>query len=159
MYRFVKICGIAALMVGVSLSAYGQHSGKGSSRDKDGNAEEVTVTAQGQQVAKDSDGKLRQPTPEEAKQLSDSLRLNDTVEGLTASTTADGVVKVDLQERFQNFAMAKKNADGSVSAACVQSSKEAEAFLKSKKSSQESAKQAKPAAAKKNVDNSGLEVK
>jgi len=133
------------------LSAYGQHSGKGSSKDKDGNNEETTVNSSGQQVAVDANSsKLRQPTPEEVQKLTESLTMNDSVEGLTATPTPDGGMMVDLQGRFQSVAIAKKNPDGSLAQACVQSAKEAEDFLNSKpaakKDSATPSKQVAPAA-------------
>jgi hypothetical protein len=39
---------------------------------------------------------------------------------------------MDLQGRFQNVTIAKKNDDGSVSAACVDSPEAASAFLQSR---------------------------
>jgi hypothetical protein len=166
MKTLLRICGVTILAstVGV-LSAYGQHSGKGSSKDKDGNDEETTVNSSGQQAAVDAkSGKLRQPTAEEVKQLTESMATNDSVEGLTPATTPDGGIMVDLQGRFQSVAIAKKNPDGSIAQACVESSEQAEAFLKSKaaeKKDRTASKQAAPAASvsKKSSKPEDLEVK
>ncbi len=134
MNRFLRLCGATVLVGSLSvLSAYGQHSGKGSSKDKDGNDEETTVNSSGQQVAVDANsGKLRQPTPEEVQKLTESLTMNDSVEGLTPRTMSNGGMAVDLQGRFQSVAIAKKNPDGSISQSCVESKKQAEDFLNSK---------------------------
>lgn len=134
MNRFLRLCGATVLVGSLSvLSAYGQHSGKGSSKDKDGNDEETTVNSSGQQVAVDAkSGKLRQPTPEEVQKLTESLTMNDSVEGLTPRTMSNGGMAVDLQGRFQSVAIAKKNPDGSIAQSCVESKKQAEDFLNSK---------------------------
>lgn len=134
MNRFLRLCGATVLVGSLSvLSAYGQHSGKGSSKDKDGNNEETTVNSSGQQVAVDANsGKLRQPTPEEVQKLTESMTMNDSVEGLTPRTMSNGGTAVDLQGRFQSVAIAKKNPDGSISQSCVESKKQAEDFLNSK---------------------------
>jgi hypothetical protein len=165
MNRLLRVCGatILAGSLGV-LSAYGQHSGKGSSRDKDGNNEETTVNSSGQQVAVDAkNNKLRQPTAEEVKQLTESLANNDSVEGLTPTATPDGGMMVDLQGRFQSVAIAKRNPDGSIAQACVESSKQAEDFLKSgpaEKKGAAASKQAAPAApVSKKINTPELEVK
>ena len=44
----------------------------------------------------------------------------------------DGTVSVDLQGRFQNVTMAKRNDDGTVSSACVDTPEAAGAFLSSR---------------------------
>ncbi len=152
MNRFLRLCGATVLVGSLSvLSAYGQHSGKGSSKDKDGNNEETTVNSSGQQVAVDANsGKLRQPTPEEVQKLTESLTMNDSVEGLTPRTLSNGGTAVDLQGRFQSVAIAKKNPDGSISQSCVESKKQAEDFLNSKPAAKKDAiptpTQAAPAA-------------
>jgi len=165
MNRFVRLCGATVLAGSLSmLSAYGQHSGKGSSKDKDGNNEETTVNSSGQQVAVDANsGKLRQPTPEEVQKLTESMTMNDSIEGLTPRTIANGGTAVDLQGRFQSVAMAKRNPDGSISQACVESKKEAEDFLNSKPAAKKDAapvQQAAPAASvSKKSSTPELEVK
>lgn len=166
MHKFVRLCGVTILVGSLSmLSAYGQHSGKGSSKDKDGNNEETTVNSSGQQVAVDANsGKLRQPTPEEVQKLTESMTMNDSIEGLTPRTIANGGTAVDLQGRFQSVAMAKKNPDGSIAQACVQSKKEAEDFLNSKPAAKKDAapvsQQSAPAApVSKKSNTPELEVK
>ena len=134
---------LATLISG--LSAFAQHAGKGSAKDKDGVEEEVNVSASGQQVAVEpGTGKIRQPTNEEIKQLTDALKLNDSVEGLVPVVTDSGALMVDLQDRMQNVAVAKINPDGTVSQACVTNSKEASEFLNKKTSKKPKAAPAKP---------------
>ncbi len=91
--------------------------------------------SEGQTVAVDK-GKLRQPTPEEAKELGVDLKQQTT--GLR-TLSKQGAVGVDLDGGFESAVVVKRNPDGSLSAACVNSQKEAKAFLESK------AQSAKPA--------------
>lgn len=134
MSKWIRVCSLTILAgCFFALSASGQNSGKGSSKDKNGNNEETTVNSSGQQVAVDANsGKLRQPTPEEVQKLTESMTMNDSVEGLSVRTLPDGGTVVDLQGRFQSVAIAKKNPDGTLAQACVESKKEAEEFLDSK---------------------------
>lgn len=134
MNRWFRIFGAAAVTASLlASSAFAQHAGKGSAKSKDGANDDVTVTASGQQVAVDPQtGKIRQPTNEEIKQLTDALKLNDSVEGLSPVTLDNGATMVDLQDRMQSVAIAKINADGTVSEACVKNGKQASSFLKNK---------------------------
>lgn len=76
-------------------------------------------------------GKLRPPTPEEARQLAKGLKtfLNRSDQGLTIVTHPNGAQSVDLQGRFQSVTLAKINRDGSTSEKCVTSMREVRAFL------------------------------
>ena len=55
--------------------------------------------------------------------------INDSSEGLVAVRRPDGSSYIDLQERFQNVTVAKKNADGTISQACVNDLDSAAAFF------------------------------
>ena len=86
----------------------------------------------GQTVAIDRQtGKLRPPTPEEARKLAEGLGnfLSRSEQGLTILTHPNGAQSVDLQGRFQSVTLAKINRDGSTSEKCVTSMHEARAFL------------------------------
>ncbi len=86
----------------------------------------------GQMVAIDRQtGKLRPPTPEEARKLAEGLKdfLSRSDQGLTIVTHPNGAQSVDLQGRFQSVTLAKINRDGSSSTKCVTSMPEARAFL------------------------------
>jgi hypothetical protein len=86
----------------------------------------------GQSVAIDPQtGKVRPPTPDEARQLGAALKnyLNRSSQGLTVKTHPNGVQSVDLQGRFQSVSVAKINANGSVSEKCVTNMQEAQDFL------------------------------
>jgi hypothetical protein len=71
-------------------------------------------------------------TQEQSQQLADQLEGNKTTDGLVQEKHDDGTVSIDLQGRFQNVTLAKRNDDGSVSAACVDTPEAAGAFLNSR---------------------------
>lgn len=111
---------LAILLLLVAVPVFAQHAAKGGS--------EAGVS--GQQVAKDpATGKFRAPTPEELKVLAPPAN-NDSSEGLVVRTLPSGVQMVDLEGRFQNYSVAKKDADGKVRTGCVTNAKETEQFLK-----------------------------
>jgi hypothetical protein len=68
---------------------------------------------------------------EQSQQVADALEGNKSTEGLVEVQHADGTVEVDLQGHFQNVMVAKKNDDGTVSNACVDTPEAARSFLKS----------------------------
>jgi hypothetical protein len=70
-------------------------------------------------------------TQDQSQQIADALKDNKSTDGLVQVQHADGTVEMDLQGRFQNVMLAKKNDDGSVSEACVDSPEAASAFLQS----------------------------
>jgi hypothetical protein len=69
-------------------------------------------------------------TQDQAQQIAAALKDNQSSDGLVQVQNSDGSVGMDLQGRFQNVILAKKNADGSVDQACVDNSEAASAFLK-----------------------------
>jgi hypothetical protein len=89
---------------------------------KQGGRNYVTSNGAGQIVAIDRQtGQVRPLTPEESKRLAEGIKqlVNQSSEGLVEVRHANGGVSMDLQGRFQNVMLAKKEADGSVSHACV----------------------------------------
>lgn len=60
-------------------------------------------------------------TQEEAQKLAAALKelANQSQEGLKQVRHADGTVSIDVQGRFQNVALAKRNEDGTISQACI----------------------------------------
>ena len=70
-------------------------------------------------------------TQDQSQQIADALKNNKSTDGLVQVEHADGTVEMDLQGRFQNVMIAKKNDDGSVSQACVDTPEAAKAFLES----------------------------
>lgn len=79
-----------------------------------------TARAQGSQQNQQA-GQTGPITPEEAKRLAEGIKplVNQSTEGLVQVRHADGSVSMDLQGRFQNVAVAKKEADGTISQSCV----------------------------------------
>lgn len=92
----------------------------------------VTVEVGGRKVRVNAQTLQQGPlTQAQAQQLADQLEGNKATDGLVEEKHADGTVAVDLQGRFQNVTLAKRNDDGTVSAACVDTPEAAGAFLRS----------------------------
>jgi hypothetical protein len=92
----------------------------------------VTVEVGGKRVRVNAQTLQQGPlTQDEAQRLAEQLEGNQTSEGLVQEKHGDGTVEVDLQGRFQNVTLAKRNDDGTVSAACVDTPEAAGAFLRS----------------------------
>jgi hypothetical protein len=90
----------------------------------------VTVEVGGRKLRVNAQALQKGPlTQEEARQLSEQLEGNKATEGLVQEKHKDGTVSVYLQGRFQNVTMARRNDDGTVSAACVDTPEAARAFL------------------------------
>lgn len=85
---------------------------------QDGHIESVT----GQSTALPSD---------EAQRLAAGLKdmINESTDGLKTVHHADGSVSVDLNGRLQNVAVARINADGSVSQSCINTREAAASFF------------------------------
>jgi hypothetical protein len=68
---------------------------------------------------------------EEARIFAAGLKslVNNSFEGLTPQKRADGSVYVNLEGRFQNVIVAKREDDGSLSQTCVNNPEAADAFL------------------------------
>jgi hypothetical protein len=93
----------------------------------------VTVTVGGKKIQVNAMTLQQGPlTQDQSQQIADALKDNKSTDGLVQVQHADGTVEMDLQGRFQNVMLAKKNDDGSVSEACVDSPEAASAFLQSK---------------------------
>lgn len=75
-------------------------------------------------------GKLRQPTPEEARQLAASMPfLSRAAENVQVTQFQDGTLSADLSGTFLNVWVARVNPDGSVSQGCADSPAGAQAML------------------------------
>jgi len=93
----------------------------------------VTVEVGGQRLRVNPQTLQQGPlTQDEARQLAAQLEGNKATDGLVEERHADGTISVDLQGRFQNVVLAKRNDDGSISSACVDTPEAAEAFLTSR---------------------------
>jgi len=99
----------------------------------------VTVEVAGKKLQVNALAMQQGPlTQEQAQQMADALKDNQSTDGLVQVQHADGTVSLDLDGRFQNVILAKKNDDGSISQACVDNSKAAAAFLQSGDSTKQS---------------------
>jgi hypothetical protein len=119
----------AMLVMCLAITASAQTAAAGRAH---GNDSISTVQVAGQTVAIDRQtGRLRQPTPEEARALAAGLKamLNRSTEGLTVVQHANGAKSVDLQGRFQSITVAKVDSDGKVAERCVTNQREAAAFV------------------------------
>jgi hypothetical protein len=70
-------------------------------------------------------------TPEEAQKMAAGIQqlVNQSTDGLVQKQRPSGAVSIDLQGRFQNVMLAKKEANGTVSQGCVDNVDTAAAFL------------------------------
>lgn len=81
-------------------------------------------------TAIDARGKLRQPTPAEAKELIKGVAaLSKSAEGLPVTYWADGMMSMDLEGAFMHVWVAYAGLDGSVHNACLDGPEAAEALL------------------------------
>lgn len=113
--------GLVGLMVAGSASA--QHGGRG---HEDG------FVPPGLNVAADkSTGKLRALNADEARSLVEAMGrfLDQSSEGLVPVFHANGMVQLDLDDRFQSVSLARLRTDGTVDMRCVGNVAEARAYL------------------------------
>ncbi|MBZ5645662.1 MAG: hypothetical protein LAN37_00390 [Acidobacteriia bacterium] len=103
----------------------------------------------GQRVAKDpATGQLREPTPEEVKELEAGQakmapQVKKPLQLLKAApAAASGAVGVLLDESYETYAVATRSADGKVKFDCVQGKKDAEARVQSDNKTQPATKEA-----------------
>lgn len=90
----------------------------------------VTVEVGGKKLKVNAQTLQQGPlTQDQSRQIADALEGNKSTDGLVEVQGADGTVSVDLQDRFQNVMVARKNDDGSVSESCVDNPEAARAFL------------------------------
>lgn len=92
----------------------------------------VTVDVGGKKIRVNARTMQQGPlTQDQSQQIADALANNKSTAGLVQVQHANGAVEMDLQGRFQDVVIAKKNDDGSVSTACVDNADAARAFLNS----------------------------
>jgi predicted SnoaL-like aldol condensation-catalyzing enzyme len=92
----------------------------------------VTRNADGQLVVVNQQTSQQRPlTPEEQRTLAEGIKqlVNRETDGLVQIEHANGMVSMDLQGRFQNVLLAKREADGTVSQSCVDNLDSAAAFF------------------------------
>lgn len=144
-YSWKMLVGVAAvtlMLVGVvsAVSMQGEpavlkaqvQGRKSEVSNQSGNRHYVTKNAAGQPVVLDRQtGETRPLTPQEAETLAQGLKelINTTTDGLVQVRHANGGVSMDLQGHFQNVSVARKEADGSVTQACVNDLESAASFF------------------------------
>ena len=76
-------------------------------------------------------GQIRPLTQEEAQKLAADLKqlVNQSTDGLQSVRHADGSVTMDLQGRFQNIAVAKRDENGQLIQSCIDNPESAAAFF------------------------------
>lgn len=114
----------AALVLAVPGSALAQHAARAGHSDD----ENVAVVTAGQ-AAVDASGKLRAPTREEVRELTEQLRQRLDRSGQPASrVSASGMKSVTLDESYHSVSVARV-AGGKAETRCVDTADEARQFL------------------------------
>lgn len=135
--RRLQIVGVLAVVIvcAIAATAISMQASKGAPT---GNTPGIPTTAsnpnrsrQTQDGQNLSQAQIRPLTQEEAQQLAEGIKalVNQSTDGLKQVQHADGSVSMDLDDRFQNVALAKKTADGNVAQSCVDNPAAAAAFL------------------------------
>ena len=127
---------VACAILALAVTSSAQKAAKSNGNDGD---------EAGQTAAVDkSTGKLRAPTREEMQELTAGLEASQSTEGLKVTMLEDGTGMIDLDGRFENHLVAKKNADGSISTTCAATPKEIVSFLSTLKAPKDDHAKAKP---------------
>ncbi len=131
---FVMALLAAGMITGIA--RYGSHNNDSQAPEKQFPAASsprsnfVTREIAGKKVQVNAQALQQGPlTQDQAQQIAEALKDNQSTEGLVQVHNPDGSVSIDLQGRFQNVILAKKNNDGSVEQACVDNAEAAKAFL------------------------------
>jgi hypothetical protein len=113
-------------IVGVTLAF-----SKSTSQARSGQGQQKRYIATREVTLDQTTGQRRKPTDEEIETLvaQVSALTNRSSEGLTVTKRPDGTQMMDLQDRFNNVALARANQDGTTSVRCVTSMEEAAEFL------------------------------
>jgi hypothetical protein len=113
-------------IVGVTLAF-----SKSASQARSGQGQQKRYIATREVTLDQTTGQRRKPTDEEIEALvaQVSALTNRSSEGLTVTKRPDGTQMMDLQDRFNNVALARANEDGTTSVRCVTSMEEAAEFL------------------------------
>jgi len=125
---------LAFLTIGVVVGISKQRSRANESNKEEGSIPMAnaakTHMATGQKAAGQT-AQIKPLTQEEAQRLAAALKelANQSTDGLQQVQHPDGSVSMDLQGRFQNVAIAKRNEDGSVSQSCVDNPEAGAAFF------------------------------
>jgi hypothetical protein len=123
---------VAFLTIGVVAAISKQRS-----RASDAKIQSVLPVANAAKANRNPGTPLRQTaqvrplTQEEAQKLASALKVlvNQSTDGLASVQHNDGSVSMDLQGRFQNVILARKNEDGTMSESCVDNPASGAAFF------------------------------
>jgi hypothetical protein len=134
--RQVLIAALAVLVLGFgaapSISAQTAHVDKKNKKSVTTPNDEARAGASGQQVAVDPQtGKLREPTPAEARKLAEDMKeyLKPSKQGSRVVQLTDGTLSMELTEEHLDFTVVKINPDGTLSTECVKGKSAADAFV------------------------------
>jgi len=91
----------------------------------------ISVRVGGQTPLDPQTGQVRPLTQEEAQRMAEGIKqlVNQSTDGLQSVRHSDGSVSIDLQGRFQNMAVAKRDEDGKLTQSCVDNPKAAAVFF------------------------------
>ena len=129
MTRLTKVDGIAMGLLSLFLLATTSAVAQSAATDP---ASESQASDAAQKAAVDpATGRLRGITPEEARALIESVsrELSHSDQGLTLVYHPNGMISIDLEDRFQSAALVRVEPDGTLRARCVTSIEEAQEFL------------------------------
>jgi hypothetical protein len=115
---------LVLLLLSLTVPAFAQSSDQPTVAAAEESSDTI-VSIAGVRVAVDPvTGRLRPPTPEEARQLAAGIAamVNDSSDGLVEVAHPDGGFQVDLQERFMNVYIAYVAAEGDLRMDCISSS-------------------------------------
>jgi hypothetical protein len=136
---------VAVLLVIGAMTAIARYESRGDNSKRENSVagqpgrNYITVEVGGKKLQVNAQALQQGPlTQEQAQQIADALKDNKSTDGLVQVQNSNGSVSVDLQGRFQNVALARKNDDGSISQACVDNAEAAAAFLQGKDSTSQS---------------------
>ncbi len=121
----------AVLAFGLAATAWAG-PGRAASQTTETVRDAEPASAAGVSVAIDPQTKkVRQPTPEEVRQLESSFKslFGNAAVAPAATYWADGTVSIAVPEEYLNVLVARINPDGSVTESCVNGAAEATAFV------------------------------
>ena len=126
-----KRIGLVFLMLLIAIAGITLAFSKSTSQARSGQGQQKRYIATREVTVDQTTGQRRKPTDEEIDALvaQVSALTNRSSEGLTVTKRPDGSQMVDLEDRFNNVALARANEDGSTSVRCVTSMEEAAEFL------------------------------
>lgn len=133
-FRIAILAGVFVALAAVTVIAKYVAPRNSAAPSKQNSADDgfVTVNVAGKKIRVNARTMQQGPlTQEQSQQIADALEENKSTAGLVEVRHADGTIEMNLQGRFQDVVVAKKNDDGSVSTSCVDNAEAARGFLNS----------------------------